>query len=148
MFTLRVSNLYFTSLGNTKVPLSKQTLVLVLVTTIDPAELYSNNRGAFLPLLVLLGLAQDLQRSSVGVPLLATPAAKIAAASEEATPAVGASEAPGCVDQLEGALVFLVIVGVLGAAGSELAGVLADVAPVGVGRSSPVRNLKLRKGQR
>ena len=57
------------------------------------------------------------------------------------SPAVHGPEGPGGVHQLEGVLVLLVVVGVLGAAGAELGVVLVHVAAVLVCVPCPVRDL-------
>ena len=96
------------------------------------------------PLLDLLGLGQGLQLGGGGcIPVVEI----VPSSSEPATPAE-ASAAPvhrlrlsGRVDQLEGGLVLIVVVGVLGATRPVLALVLGHVAAILVGHPGPVRHL-------
>ena len=99
-----------------------------------------------IPLLELLRLAQDLQLSSVVLVLVVVPSIVSAevstpSSSEESASSIHGSQRPRGVHQLEGVLVLLVVVGVLGATLAELRRVLVHVASVSVGVAGPVRNL-------
>ena len=99
------------------------------------------------PLFVLLGLGQDLHGlclllapSVVGATTIATLTTHVAA--EVAAAPVHRPEGLRRVHQLERALVLLMVVGVLGTAGSDGRVVFVDVAPVLVSGPCPVRYLQ------
>ena len=88
----------------------------------------------------LLGLGQRHQGVGVGgwfvqrVP----PASKVTTSSEPTASSIHGLDRLGGVHQLEGCLVLVMIVGVLGTSGSVLGLVLGHVPPVLVGRTRPV----------
>lgn len=92
-----------------------------------------------------MSLAQNLKRSGIlraGVRIkTATTSSSTPSTSEEPAPAIHAPQASRSINELEGALVLLVVVGVLVSTGTHLADVLVHVTTVSVRRSSPVRNL-------
>ena len=98
------------------------------------------------PFFIFLGLAQNLKGSrileaGIGIKPASTASGSTSPASKEPAPAIHAPQASRGIDELEGTLVLLVIIGVLGSTGAHLANVLVHVATISVRRTGPVRNL-------
>ena len=91
----------------------------------------------------LLGLGQGHQRVGVGGGLVqrVPPTSEVTTSSKSSASAVHRLDVLGGVDQLEGGLVLVMVVGVLRTSGSVLGLVLGHVPPVLVGGSGPVGDL-------